>query len=204
MNILIVEDHPLVQDTLSSIACDVFDAPAITCAASFAQAVQIAGDSAALDLVLLDLGLPDCEGIDTLNRFRRAQPAPRVVVFSEIESRACAVAAIEGGAAGYLMKTLTRPLIAAALRLVGAGGTYIPLEAMDRSDPSPLGRRFTERQLDVLRLIVKGLANKQIAERLEIAEDTVKQHARAAYAVLGVSSRTQAMTAAARHGILGD
>jgi len=200
MRILIVEDHPLVQEVLNSVACEAFATPSIQFAGSFAQAVEKArGDP--LDMVLLDLGLPDCAGIDTLKRFRRAQPEPRVVVFSEIEDRACAVAAIEGGAAGYLVKSLTRPLISAALKLVAAGGTYIPREVMQSSDSPVAARSLTERQLDVLRLIVKGLANRQIAERLAIAEDTVKQHARAAYAFLGVSSRTQAMSAATRRGI---
>lgn len=201
MRILIVEDHPLVQEVLHSVACEAFAAPAVQFAGCFAEAVDAARRNP-LDMVLLDLGLPDCAGIDTLKRFRRARPEPRVVVFSETEDRACAVAAIEGGAAGFLLKSLTRPLISAALKLVAAGGTYIPREAMQRADAvPPSSRALTERQLDVLRLIVKGLANKQIAERLEIAEDTVKQHARAAYAFLGVSSRTQAMSAAARRGL---
>lgn len=199
MRILIVEDHPLVQEVLHSVACEAFAAPAVQFAGCFAQAVDAARRNP-LDMVLLDLGLPDCAGIDTLKRFRRARPEPRVVVFSETEDRACAVAAIEGGAAGYLMKTLTRPLISAALQLVAAGGIYIPREVMQRGD-SETARELTERQFDVLRLIEKGLTNKQIAERLKIAEDTVKQHARAAYAFLGVSSRTQAMSAARRRGL---
>jgi DNA-binding NarL/FixJ family response regulator len=202
MRILIVEDQPLLQEVLNSVACEAFAEPSIQFAGSFAQAIATAGDDA-LDLVLLDLGLPDCAGIDTLKRFRKARPEPPVVVLSETDDGDCAVAAIEGGAAGYLMKTVTRPLISAALRLVAAGGIYIPREVMQRAVP-PSARTLTERQLDVLRLIVKGLASKQIAERLRIAEDTVKQHARAAYAFLGVSSRTQAMSAATRRGIALD
>ena len=87
----------------------------------------------------------------------------------------------------------------------------MPPQAMESRRPAAHGARrrsrshdLTHRQLDVLRLIVKGLRNKQIAERLKIAEDTVKQHARAAYGVLGVSSRTQAMTAVSRRGIRFD
>jgi DNA-binding NarL/FixJ family response regulator len=207
MNILIVDDHPMVQEVLQSVAGEVFDRPSIRTARSIAEAIEKAR-AGAPDLVLLDLGLPECEGIDALKRFRRAHPQPRVVVFSEAEDPACMVAAMQAGAAGFLMKTLTRPLISAALRLVAAGGIYLPPQAIaERRIITPSRRRkrdLTERQLDVLRLIVKGFRNKQIAQRLKIAEDTVKQHARAAYGVLGVSSRTQAMTAAARRGIRAD
>jgi DNA-binding NarL/FixJ family response regulator len=207
MNILIVDDHPLVQEILHSVAREVFTQARFHTAASCAEAVEKARAAEPLDLVMLDLGLPDCDGIDTLKRFRKAQPKACVVVFSDVDDPACMLAAMQGGASGFLLKTLTRPVISAALRLVAAGGTYMPPQAMEaqRRMPARTTRRrnrdLTHRQLDVLRLIVKGLANKQIAQRLRIAEDTVKQHASAAYAVLGVSSRTQAMTAAARRGI---
>jgi DNA-binding NarL/FixJ family response regulator len=206
MNILIVDDHPLVQEILHSVAREVFAQAKIELAASCAEAVEKARTSDRLDLVLLDLGLPDCGGIDALKRFRKAHPKICVVVFSDNDDPACMIAAMQGGASGFLLKTLTRPVISAALRLVAAGGIYMPPQAMEaqRRTPAQTRRRnrdLTHRQLDVLRLIVKGLANKQIAQRLRIAEDTVKQHASAAYAVLGVSSRTQAMTAAARRGI---
>lgn len=202
MKILIVEDHAPAREALTSVALEAFGTPSIHFAGSFAQAVQKATDAHALDMVLLDLDLPDCEGIDTLTRFREAHPAMPVVALSDVDDRACAMAAVEGGAAGFLMKTLARPLISAVLRLVAAGGIYIPRELMVRSDAAP--RTLTDRQIDVLRLIGKGLANKQIAERLRIAEDTVKQHARAAYAALGVSSRTQALSVVAQRGIALD
>ncbi len=208
MNILIVDDHPLVQEVLRSVAREVFGEPLIDMADSIGEAVEKARASDALDLVLLDLGLPGCVGIESLKRFRRAHSMSRVVVFSEIDDPACMLAAMRGGASGFLLKTLTRPVISAALRLVAAGGIYTPPQAMEPRRAGARTRRrnrdLTHRQLDVLRLIVKGFPNKQIAQRLRIAEDTVKQHARATYAALGVSSRTQAMTAAARRGIRSD
>ena len=205
MRILIVEDHPLVREILHSVATDAFGKPLIDMAGSFAEAAEKTRATDKLDLVLLDLGLPDCSGIDTFKRFRRLQSGARVVVFSEIDDPSSVAAVMEGGACGFLSKTMTRPVIQAALQLVAAGGIYTPPQAMGRRRPAASRRRnrdLTHRQLDVLRLIAKGLRNKQIAERLKIAEDTVKQHARAAYGVLGVSSRTQAMSAVSRRGIL--
>ena len=210
MNILIVDDHPMMQDVLHSVAAEVFNGARISTARSVADAADKARASNGLDLVLLDLGLPDCTGIDALKRFRRAHSQSRVVVFSELDDPACMIAAMQSGAAGFLLKTLTRPVIGAALRLVAAGGTYMPPQIMEAQLKSAhlksaqirrRGRDLTHRQLDVLRLISKGFRNKQIAQRLKIAEDTVKQHARAAYGVLGVSSRTQAMSAVSRRGI---
>jgi DNA-binding NarL/FixJ family response regulator len=206
MKILIVEDHPLVREVLHSVATEAFGKPQGEMAGSFAEAAEKTRAADKLDLVLLDLGLPDCGGVDTFKRFRRLQSGARVVVFSEIDDPACVVAVMDGGACGFLSKSMTRPVISAALQLVAAGGIYTPPEAMGARRPASRRRGrshdLTHRQLDVLRLIAKGLRNKQIAERLKIAEDTVKQHARAAYGALGVSSRTQAMSAVSRRGIL--
>jgi DNA-binding NarL/FixJ family response regulator len=209
VKILIVEDHPLLQEVLHSVASTVFNEPRIDMARSFAEAVQKARAAQTPDLVLLDLGLPDGDGIETLKRLRKAHSRSRIVVFSEIDDPSSVVAAMQGGACGFLSKTLTRPVISAALQLVAAGGIYMPPQAMGArwpATPAPRGRNnnLTHRQLDVLRLIVKGFRNKEIAQRLKIAVDTVKQHARAAYGVLGVSSRTQAMSAVARRGIRFD
>jgi DNA-binding NarL/FixJ family response regulator len=207
VKILVVEDHPLLQEVLHSVAREAFDGARIDTAGSFAEAAEKSRAAGRLDLVLLDLDLPDCGGIDTFRRFRRLQSAARIVVFSEIDDPSCVGAAMEGGACGFLSKALTRPVISAALRLVAAGGVYMPPQVIEARRPGahgPRRRSLTHRQLDVLRLIVKGLRNKQIAERLKIAKDTVKQHARAAYGVLGVSSRTQAMSAVSRRGIRFD
>jgi DNA-binding NarL/FixJ family response regulator len=206
MKILIVEDHPLVQEVLRSLAGEVFKEASIDVVGSFAEAVEKARAAEPPDLVLLDLGLPDCAGMETLKRFRRVHAALRVVVLSETEDHASAFAALQAGACGFVSKTYTRPVISAALRLAAAGGLSMP--------PLPIGARrtaarrpesdLTRRQVDVLRLIARGMRNKEIALRLKIAEDTVKQHARAAYGVLGVSSRMQVVGAVARRGLRFD
>jgi DNA-binding NarL/FixJ family response regulator len=201
VNLLIVEDHPLVQESLHSLAAEGFPGAAIALAGSLAEALEGARERPYL--VLLDLGLPDSAGLDTLKRFRKARPEPRVAVLAEAEDAQLAQAVIQGGASGFVPKTHTRPMIAAALQLIVAGGLYVPARtSAERKTSVPrTSAELTERQLDVLRLISRGLRNREIGERLKISEETVKQHARVAYAILGVSSRTQAMGAVARRGI---
>jgi DNA-binding NarL/FixJ family response regulator len=203
MKILIVEDHPMVQDSLLSLAAEGFAGAQIDSVSSLGEAIEKARDGARPYMVLLDLGLPDSAGLDTLKRFRRVHAEPRVIVLAEADDGALAQASIRGGASGFVPKTHTRPMIAAALQLVAAGGLYMPAQTSGERRvivPRP-SAELTERQIDVLRLIARGLRNREIGERLKISEDTVKQHARGAYAILGVSSRMAAVSAIARRGI---
>lgn len=200
--ILIVDDHPLIVEIMGAVARAAFPGAAVRSAKGLADALKAARDEP-VDLVLLDLGLPGCRDITALTQFRAAFPALRVVVVSATEERSVVLAALEAGAAGYIPKTSRPDVVAAALKLVGAGGTYVPPQALDRERTGP-EHGLTGRQLDVLRLIVRGLPNKEIAQNLRIAQDTVKQHAKAVYAVLGVSSRAQAGRAAERRGIKFD
>ena len=205
MKVLIVDDHPVIHEVLGAVLRNLFPKAEVVGAHTLSQAVEQGRAAEPFALALLDLGLPDCSGLECLAVFRRAAPATKVVIFSAVDDSASIISAMEAGAAGYVPKTHTPLLIAAAVRLVAEGGTYVPPEALMRIEPRPEPktalRALTPRQSDVLRLIVKGYANKEVAERLNIAEDTVKQHARAAYRVLGVSSRTQAMTTLTRRSI---
>jgi len=207
-SVLVVEDHPVVAQVLGAIARSVFGEAVVGFAGSVAGAIDGARAAGRPDLVLLDLGLPDCAGLQTLTRVRDAFPQARVVVVSGTEERAVVLSALEAGAAGYIPKTLQHEVIAAALRLVAAGGIYVPMQAIE-ADRGPAASAagsigLTCRQLEVLRLIVRGLANKEIAQDLRIAKETVKQHAKAVYAALGVTGRAQAGRAAERRGIKFD
>lgn len=153
-------------------------------------------------VVLLDLGLPDCDGIDALIRFRKAFPRLPVVVISATEDAGTVRAAIAQGARGYIPKSSPRPVMEAALRLVVAGGTYVPQIALNGAGTADLA--LTARQREVLRLMAKGLHNRQIARHLAISENTVKHHAQAVFHALGVASRAEALLAAARRGLRFD
>lgn len=204
--ILIVDDHPLVLTVLGAVVQAVFPNAQTRSVASLEEALDAA--SATPDLVLLDLGLPGCTGIAALTRILAAHAAARVIVVSATETRDTILAALEAGAAGYIPKTSKPDVFVAALRLVAAGGTYVPPQALPLEPPIPAEpvvaeRRgeLTERQREVLRLIAKGMGNKEIARNLCIAHDTVKQHAKAVYAALGVGSRLQAARVAESLGI---
>jgi DNA-binding NarL/FixJ family response regulator len=196
--VLVVDDHPLVLLVMLEQARAGFPGAHVVSAGTVAEAIERAGEG--VELVMLDLGLPGCVGIEALTRMRAAVSGARIVVVSATEERAVILAALDAGAAGYIPKTSAPGVVTAALRLVAEGGVYVPPQALEGARAAA-GIRLTVRELDVLRLIVRGLANKEIARNLRISKDTVKQHASAVYAALGVKSRSQVGRAAELRGI---
>ena len=204
MDFLLVDDHPMIHETLAAVVRSLVPQARIHAENDLAGALARARELKDLRLVLLDLGLPGCAGIDALLRMRKALPRARVVIISASEDAQSVRGALAAGAAGYVPKTSQPRVLAEALRLVLDGGTYTPPQgtvAEPRKPASMTDLGLTERQADVLKLVAKGLPNSEIARRLDIAENTVKQHAHSAYRLLGVSSRTEAMVLLARLGI---
>jgi DNA-binding NarL/FixJ family response regulator len=197
MKVLLVDDHPIILEILDAVVRSVFPECTLRVAKNLDEVIGRPRQDEAPDLVLLDLGLPGYAGLDALLAVRRAYPEARVLIVSATEDRASILSALQAGAVGYVPKTHPSPLIAAALRLVAEGGTYVPPQALCEEKKQCV----THRQLDVLRLLVKGFSNKQIGQRLRIAEETVKQHAKAVYAALGIGNRNDAGRAAQRRGI---
>ena len=198
MDVLIVDDHPIVHQTLGLAVSAVLPDARQHAAFNLREALEIAGRLAGKVLVLLDLGLPDCQGIEVLKRFRAAFPNMPIAIVSATESSVLVSAALKAGVAGYIPKTSPPDLIIAALRVIVAGGTYIPPLILPDIGQAPV---FTARQLEVLMLIAKGASNRDIARTLGIAENTAKQHTHAVFQALNVTSRAQAIVAAARLGL---
>ena len=210
MDVLIVDDHPVLHETLGAAVLRAVPEAVVHSETNLAGAIARARRLRNLGLVLLDLGLPDCQGVESLRRFRKASPQAPVAVVSATEDWAIIRAALRAGASGYIPKTSPPKVIVAALQLIAGGGVYVPPQAVAaRPAPEPAVRKrrarrsaapveLTPRQAEVLRLLIRGLANRQIAEGLEISENTVKQHLHAVFEALGVSSRTEAIAAAAR------
>ena len=208
MKILIVDDHALVREGLRQVlkgldeTVEVLDAP--TCARAFAQAD--AHDD--LDLVLLDYHLPDMDGLTALGVLRQSHPELPVFVLSGSASAQTMQKVMAKGAAGYMTKASMSEELLVALRMVLDGDVYVPAALAGLPD-APTRRpvpgdgtlpQMTVRQRDVLQLLLDGLSNRDISQRMSLSVDTVKDHLGGIMRALGVQTRTQAVLAAARYG----
>jgi DNA-binding NarL/FixJ family response regulator len=173
-------------------------------------AAQLELSTGAYDLILLDLSLPDTRGANLLMTMRAGHPDIPVVIVSGQSEKATIVSCLEQGAMGFIPKTSSREVLLNAIRLVLSGGVYVPGEALlpDVTKPAPVLplasgsiSSLSPRQMDVMRLLLKGLPNKLIARQLDIAENTVKIHVSAVLKELGAQSRTEALLIAHRMGI---
>jgi len=160
------------------------------------SALQCAAACKNLELVLLDLGLPGCAGLDSLQTFRSRFPELKVVIVSAMDGAPTIRDAFKLGASGFIPKTSPPAILLAALRLVASGGRYVPPEVLAEENATRLD--LTPRQLEVLVQMAQGLSNRAIAIALNISEVTVKQHATDIYHSLRVSGREQAIAVAKR------
>jgi DNA-binding NarL/FixJ family response regulator len=209
MDILLVDDHPIIHETLRAVVRLVLPQAQFHAESDLAGGLARAKQLKNLELVVLDLGLPGCAGLEALIRFRKTLPRARIAIISATEDPDSVRAALDAGAVGYVPKTSSPKVLADALELIVHGGTYIPPQAGEGETPPKKAPKLsdfgiTDRQADVLRLLIRGLSNAEIARELSIAENTVKQHAHAAYRALGVSSRTEVLVEFARLGIRSD
>jgi two-component system, NarL family, nitrate/nitrite response regulator NarL len=203
MKILIADDHALFRDgvrqLLQQLADDVLVVEAEDCPRTLA-AIEADAD---LRLVLLDLCMPGQDGFTALDTICCSYPALPIVVLSASEAPPDMRRALSSGAMGYIPKSASAPVILNALRLVLAGGIYVPhaLLAGERRAPSEAlsaARKLTPRQIDVLDRVIEGKPNKIIAAELSVSEATVKAHISAVFSALNVTNRTMAARVAAR------
>ncbi len=215
MKILVVDDHPLIQEAAKTVLTQLDGATEVIAATTCAEALRQVGQHPDINLILLDLGLPDVDGYDALAKLRSQHEAVPVVVLSANDSKSAVTKAIEGGAMGFIPKTATTAVMVNALRLVLSGAVYLPSEVLGPDAPSvksgaeshgeptktPADLGLTERQSQVLSLLIQGKPNKLIMRELGLAEATVKVHIGAILKALSVDNRTQAVIAVAQRGI---
>jgi DNA-binding NarL/FixJ family response regulator len=199
LKILICDDHPVfregLRDALVALSGRVIEA------ADCASALREVDADPSIDLVLLDLAMPGADGWTAFRALRSRHPSVPVVIVSASDDPADMRRAIDQGAAGFVPKSASPEILRNALRLVLAGGVYVPAAALGAPPPAeasgaPRRRaraaQLTPRQIEVLILMSRGLTNLEIASALGIAEGTVKTHARTIFEVLDVSNRTEA------------
>ena len=195
--VLIVDDHPLFCDALSMTLQTVARIGDIHTTDRLEKAMQLLDDGLQPDAVMLDLNLPDVDGLDGLIRLRAKTNAPIIVVSSLADNRVVSQV-IRAGAAGYVPKHSQREVFRTAFNALRRGETFLPegcvlMEDDDADDAVSRLATLTNQQGRILQLICEGKLNKQIAYDLSIAETTVKAHVTAIMRKLGVQSRTQAV-----------
>lgn len=215
MKVLLVDDHPLFRQGLKFILDDLHSELEFFEAGDFSNAVGF-GDGAGFDLILLDYHLAgEVSEHASLLAIREAYPSATIVVLSSEDDPGIILSAVESGASGFIPKSSTPEILMAALKLVLAGGVYLPPEAYHMGprtssvDPQPaspvpgntLLSLLSERQAETLMAAIRGKPNKIIARELGIAEGTVKAHLSAAFRLLDVKNRTEAVFKAAEIGL---
>ncbi|MEK8045085.1 MAG: DNA-binding response regulator [Burkholderiales bacterium PBB6] len=218
MKVLLVDDHPLILSALKAMMESIRPGVAVTALGTAKEARDALQRDASFDLVLLDLQLGEANGFDLLAELRSAWPALPVVVVSASDRSSDVIRSIDLGAMGFLPKRMSTQELAEALRLVMAGGIFVPTmtagddpqveEDARVASPAPLPYEdpyqtmpsfeelgLTPRQHDVLTLLLQGKPNKDIARRMGLSVETVKDHVQAVLRGLNVNSRTQAVLA---------
>lgn len=217
MKILVVDDHVLIREALRGVLKELKDDAIIVEASDCGRAMRLIDEHPDLALILLDVNLPDRNGLDVLAELRERYPAISVVVLSAFNDRDSVVKALDLGALGFVPKSASREVMISAFRLIFSGSMYIPPDILghretERSQPtlsppstqersmSPADLGLTHRQLEVLVLMMEGKSNRAICRTLDLAEPTVKNHVTAILKVLKVTNRTQAVIAVSALG----
>jgi DNA-binding NarL/FixJ family response regulator len=208
LKILVVDDHALVREGLRQVLKGLDSDVDVLEAGSCSRAFELAGQHADLDLVLLDYHLPDMNGLEALDVFACQHPELPIIVLSGSVNPRVMRQVLSKGAAAFLTKSGMSDELLSVTRLVLAGDVYVPPELMAASAGAPATElpaessapQFTPRQEEVLYLLLDGYANKEIGRMLSLSDETVKNHVTAILRGFGVTTRTQAVLAANRHG----
>ena len=213
IGVLIVDDHELVRTGVTGLLASAADIDVLGEAGSCKEAVQQARRLTP-DVILLDVRMPDGDGLGVVEALKRESPKSSVIVLTAYEDLDYLARAVAVGAAGYVLKGVRRADLVSAIHAAATGASFIDRELLpvlmqriSAASPAHSARLddkaggLTRREVEVLHLIVEGLSNKEIAERLRISLDTVKSHVQHVIQKLGVSDRTQAAVFAMRKGL---
>lgn len=207
IRIVVADDHPIVRDGLVAVLATQPDFAVIGAAGTGAEAVRLTLEQTP-DVLLLDLEMPDGDGVETLRRLQERGAAARVIIFTAFDTDERILAALRAGAQGYLLKGAPREELFRAVRTVAAGGSLLTPVVASRllrhvaAPEAPATPALTERERETLLLLGRGLQNKEIAAQLGVRERTAKFHVAALMRKLGAGNRTEAVTLATQRGLL--
>ena len=205
ISVLIADDHPFVRHGLRTYLETLDDLEVVGEASDGAEAVELAGQLLP-EVVLMDLVMPELGGVEATRAIRAASPSTKVIVLTSFDDDEKVFPAIKAGAAGYLLKDVHPAELAEAVRKASRGEALLAPSVAARlmqevSGERPPAAGLTERELEVLRLIARGMSNKLIARELVVSEKTVKTHVSNILAKLHLADRTQAALYAVREGL---
>jgi DNA-binding NarL/FixJ family response regulator len=207
ITVLIVDDHELIRMALQQFLANQTDVKVVGTAGDGEVAVEMVAELEP-DVVLMDLAMPGMDGVEATRRISAGHPNARVLVLTSFSDRERILDAIDAGAIGYLLKDAAPDELLRGIRAAAAGESPLSPKAAQALLAARQERRTTgelsPREREVLVLVARGLANKQIAQQLGIREKTVKAHLVSAFQRIGVSDRTQAAVWAHRRGLLKD
>ena len=201
IRVLTVDDHPLLRGGISGAIMAQPDMTVVAEATDGDEAIALFRTHRP-DITLMDLRMPKANGIDAIAAIRSEWPAARIIVLTTYTGDVQVLRALKAGARAYILKGLVHRDLLDTIRAVHAGQKRIPPEVAAELADHAADEDLTSREIDVLRLIAGGNANKEIAGRLSIAEETVKSHVTNILAKLGANDRTHAVTMALKRGII--
>ncbi len=201
IRLLLADDHPLLRDGVSGLVADQPDMKLVAEASNGREAIDQFRKYCP-DITLLDLQMPEISGIDAILAIRSDYPDARIIVLTTYTGDAQVLRALKAGAQAYLLKSALRRELLETIRAVHAGHRRIPPEVATQLAEHAADEQLTSREMEVLRLIAAGNANKLVASELSITEETVKGHVKNILSKLGANDRTHAVTIAIKRGII--